>query len=224
MVLFNLISRRKQLTQIITLNSVGDTNTFQIDSTPSLTHNMTATITSNPIEDGSNVSDHVNIEPRRLTIEGFISNTPLTIQQSIATTFATAVLNQVTPPLLTGSLVSAFQVSTNRIQDAFIILEELMNNKVPFRVQTGLKLYENMIVSDISIPRNSENALRFTMNLQQIQVSQSEVVLIPETNLANNVKHTASSLQSEGKKSTNSVSTDTQVKGQSILRKIQGLL
>ena len=217
----DLLIRKKQLVQIVTLNS--DTP-FDIEVTPSITHKMISTVTSNPIEDGSVIADHVSLENRQLTIEGFISEVPLSTVQSETTALATGISSQFLPGALAGSVVAAFGQSSNRILDAFLILEELYNNKLPFSIQTGLKLYENMIVTDLTIPRNVETSLRFTMNMQQLTFATSEIVKVPETTVAQDVAHTASSTQNEGKKTVKEISTNTQTKGQTILRKMQGLL
>lgn len=41
------------------------------------THDAVMQITSHPVEEGANVSDHARPEPIRLTVEGYVSNTPL---------------------------------------------------------------------------------------------------------------------------------------------------
>ena len=219
----DLIAKKKKLTQII---KIGSDKPFQIDVTPSITHNMISSITSNPIEDGSKVSDHITLENRKLTIEGFISNSPLNIQQNldpfINKIITTGIASEVLPSGLAGSLVALFDSSDNRIQAGFEILEQLYQDKQTFSIQTGLKLYDNMVITSLSIPRNQENSLRFNMELEQINFVQSQTVLIPPENVADNVKNTATDKQSEGKKDTKTVSDEINNASKSILIKARG--
>lgn len=213
----------KNLVRIITLNELGESINFSIDAAPNVNHSMISNITQNPIEDGSSITDHVNLEPRKVTINGLISETPLSISKAITNTAITAVAGQILPEFLQGSIVSLFQNSSDRVQDGYKVLKELWENKNPFSIQTNLELYENMIIQSLSIPETVERGLRFTMTLQQIKVVTTEFVRVPREKVSDIVEHTATSKQEEGKKTTQSIDGETNKKASSILKKIQGL-
>lgn len=62
--------------QIIWQGDSGQTYTIELDASVREQHDTTAQVTEHPVERGSNIADHIRAEPRRLTIEGVISNTP----------------------------------------------------------------------------------------------------------------------------------------------------
>lgn len=48
-----------------------------IDASPSRSHTATAQVTEHPVEKGAPATDYIRPMPRRLSIEGFITNTPI---------------------------------------------------------------------------------------------------------------------------------------------------
>jgi len=52
---------------------------LKLDASLKESHNRTARVTENEIEDGSVISDHVKLDPKTLTMEGVISDTPISI-------------------------------------------------------------------------------------------------------------------------------------------------
>lgn len=54
----------------------GATESVRFDVISSESHESILTITSHPVEEGSDVTDHARLEPERLTIEGYVSNKP----------------------------------------------------------------------------------------------------------------------------------------------------
>jgi len=62
-----------------------------LDAAASITHNSNSTVTKNPIEDGSEVTDNIRLQNRTLQIEGVISGTPITLLGSAIGAFQGAV-------------------------------------------------------------------------------------------------------------------------------------
>jgi len=50
---------------------------FEWDCTISESHSRPGSVTQWPVEEGSDISDHVQIDPVQLKMEGFVSNTPI---------------------------------------------------------------------------------------------------------------------------------------------------
>jgi len=61
-------------------NALGN---IELDANLEETHEWSALVTESPVEDGSPVSDHVIEQPDKLSIRGFISETPITASPSI---------------------------------------------------------------------------------------------------------------------------------------------
>lgn len=138
------------------------------------THESELEVTDNPVETGIVVSDHAFMKPLRLTISAGVSDTPL---------------RQVGDDKFAGmSAADAEQVRSmlgpdaflydSRSKRAFLLLQELQARAEPFSVQTGLKLYENMICTSIrtSQDKDSAGALLFTAELREVIIVYTETV------------------------------------------------
>jgi len=140
---------------------IGD---IEIDVTLHEKHEFTSEVTEFPIEDGSVISDHVITRPEKVSITGFITNTPIS--------FFSAVGN-----LITGS---------TPVADAYGKLREIHSTREPVTLVTGLFVYTNMILERLTIPRDrtSGDAIRFTAEFKNIVKVTSESVNIPADQLA----------------------------------------
>lgn len=122
----------------------GKIGNLEIEATLSENHDMSSTVTKYTIENGANISDHIVNEPETITIEGFVSNSPVA-------------------PGLGGGL-------TNRAQETFDTLYELRNAKEVITVVTEYRVYTDMAITNISIPRDSSTgqAIRFSVSLMRV--------------------------------------------------------
>lgn len=111
-----------------------------IDTVLSERHQADSTVTQQPVEEGSNIADHIVNEPETVVIEGIVSNTPIT-----------------------GG-------TRNAAQEVFNELYSLRDAKEVVTVVTGLVVYENMVITNISIPRDrgTGGLVRFTVELTRI--------------------------------------------------------
>jgi len=134
-----------------------------VDATVSEEHVSTADLTENPVEDGAKVTDHVQLKPSQLTIEGVISDTPL----------GYAVIGNIQN--LVRSVATLFGRSS-RSTDAFNNLRKLQESRKPFTVITGLKRYTNMIMTDLSVPRTATTggAIHFRAVMKEIRIVKSK--------------------------------------------------
>lgn len=135
-------------------NTIG---AFEIDVTVSEVHNRASQITSNPIENGVTVSDHIINDPKTVNLTGVISNTPLAL----------------------------FGLGSDdaRVQDAFDALEEIYDSRLPFDLQTGFKLYRNCFFTSLTMPKVRAGELRFTATLQEINIVETQITQIPSSQL-----------------------------------------
>lgn len=114
--------------------------TLVIEATISENHEATCTVTDQPIETGARISDHIILDPERVTIEGFVSDTPIN---------ATTGFNS---------------------QATFDQLYALRAARELLVVVTGYKVYTDMAITRISVPRTSRTgqAINFTVELKKI--------------------------------------------------------
>lgn len=125
----------------------GNTINIEIDVVPKETHDLKNTVTNHPVEVGGDITDHVRPEPDTFSLDCIISNTP--------------------PPPLTPS--------PTRGIDAYNALKTLRDNGTLCTVMTTLKRYTNVVITHVSIARDSStyNGLTFTVDFQQIILVQN---------------------------------------------------
>lgn len=124
-----------------------------LDATLTEDHQYNARATTYPIEDFRNITDHIINEPETLSLTGVVSDTPL-------------------------SILSSF----NRSVDAFNRLVRIYETKQLITVVTGIKVYTNMCITSLQIPRNvqSGQSLTFSMEFQKIFTDNSVRLTLSE--------------------------------------------
>lgn len=148
--------------------------------------------TDHPVEEGFDISDHVHIKPKELSIEGIVSDSPITIKAALVGNVAGAssAIGGIGGTIATGAIASLggalLNKSKNRVQDSLSVLLDMQNKKQLMTVVTGLQVYENMILQNFNPIRDTSTggALRFSANLKEIRIVQSEVITLDEAKTA----------------------------------------
>lgn len=187
-------------------------NVLQIDATLSETHDSDVDIATHAVEEGVDISDHIRIKPVSLTIDGIVTDTPFTIQAQIAGVLSSGAValtsklgafTGLAGGVITGAAIGkALGLSSNRAKDAYHFLRELQLQRQTFNVVTGLKLYRNMVLESLSVPRevSTGKAIRFTARMREIKIVSMELVKIPEAIIDSVSGHSASSHKNLGRK------------------------
>lgn len=130
---------------------------LSVDATIRREHRRSAQITRHPIEDGADVTDHAILDPVSLSVEGVISDAPIS--------YFTPIISGL------GSLTD-YDSSTERSAQHFEILENLWKSRVPFDVVTRKRFYRNMLISSLNIPESSRqgNSLWFSCTLEEVRI------------------------------------------------------
>jgi len=125
-------------------------------------------MTNLPIEEGSNVTDHVTEEPDTIDIEAFIGSTKFETNES--------------PPGPDPDLsnVDIPDDLKGRILQSYYELLRLKRGRQPVDVVTGLSTFPDMIIVSFEIPRDVETGadLHFSMRFQSLKIVKSEEVEI----------------------------------------------
>lgn len=131
---------------------------FLIDVAPTEGHNYDSASTDHPIEDGADITDHIRVLPDRITIEGIVSNTPIGEVKSIR--------DNESP--FAGEILPA--------SDALAYLKQLRENREPVEVETSLGKHENMVLINLSVPRNTStgDSFRFRAEFKEAQIIKTE--------------------------------------------------
>ncbi len=171
---------------------IGD---ITLDAVISETTSSTVRITKNPVELGADINDHAIIEPKEYTLEGVVTDSPLFglgVISNIGNTFTQS-----------GFFGSSSEDSRTRSQSAYDALIALQEAREPINIQTGLKQYNNMLISNISVTQNKDNskAIFFTAKITEIIIASTKEIDFPvETLEADKTQQQGSSPIDEGRK------------------------
>jgi len=125
----------------------------EFDCTIKRERNYEADVPEYPVEDGFMVSDAVLKKPLTIELTAFISNMPVTWR--------------------------AKHKQTNRVKEVCDALIDLYMSGKPLRLVTPDKIYENMVITTLSIPDEAYiNAAEVTISLKQVTVTRAETVFI----------------------------------------------
>jgi hypothetical protein len=136
---------------------------IELDAVLEEAHEWSAEVTSNPVEDGQPVTDQVIEQSDKLRLKCFVTDAPLTLSSSILGFFNSARVG-------------------NRTQPVFDLLRELLKLKEPVTVYTKHRLYTDMILSNVSVPRASAvgEALEFNVDFVHIRKVKTQLVDVPK--------------------------------------------
>lgn len=120
-------------------------------------HTSRATITRNPVETGVKLSDHAFMEPNELYIEAAVGDVWLHGQDQ------------------NGNAVSDVWASdSGRAANAWRLLKDLQENLEPITVQTGLDLYEDVMIEQMFAEQDAETASVLFVRVQLVQVIRAD--------------------------------------------------
>lgn len=144
---------------------ITDYQAIVFDSVPSVGVKRQADVTAYPVESGANVSDHVQIKNNTFTLAGMITETPVRLMKDM--------------------LYSA-GVNGTRISQAITYLDQIFDARQPIILITEHKVFENVILKGISYDYQSEYAMTFNLDFEQIRlVSYAETNVIATKTKAN---------------------------------------
>lgn len=134
---------------------------IDLDVTMDEAHEWANDVTTNQVEIGAPVTDHIQPLPDRLTITGMITDSPLDIK-----------------------LPSEFSVLVGedaRVQTAFDFLRQLHERRELVIVYTKHKIYTDMALAGCNIPRSAGvgQAISFTLQFMHVRIVSTQTVDVP---------------------------------------------
>lgn len=133
-----------------------------IDACLSETHTLASDVTEYPVEEGSAITDHARAKPNHVSLECIITNTPLS-----ETARREAEITQ-------GDL------GIGRATDIFRRLEIMQATSQVLQVVTPLKVYDDMLIESLTVPRDPRtgDAIRFQIAFKQVRLVRNKVVFV----------------------------------------------
>lgn len=129
-----------------------------IDASISETHHVGVDVTRHPVAKGIALTDNIRAKPDDLTLVAFFTNYGSRIDESIK------------------------KLTLPSAQDTFGRLDELAKGGMRCEVKTSLKTYKDMVIEDMSVPRDAGrgNVVEVTIKFVQIATAQAKIIAAPE--------------------------------------------
>ena len=125
---------------------------YEIDVFTDEAHTFDSRITSDPVEDGADITDNIQELPDSITLTGIVSDTPF------------------------GQLAERRAPSEINSMIALNILKQVRSAREPVTIETNLDVYEDMALERLSVPQNAQtgDALQFTATFRKVRIVQTE--------------------------------------------------
>ncbi len=132
----------------------------ELDAALSESHNYTAQITTNPVEQGANVANHMRILPKTFKISGIVSNHPLALTQ--------------------------ISLNPQRAEDALGTLLLWQGDAETLTLTTTLTSYDDiaLVITSIGVTRDKErgNVVALDLTLEEVVFASSAFAAVePQT-------------------------------------------
>lgn len=136
---------------------------IELDAMLDESHEWSAEATSNPVEDGAPVTDHVIEQADKLTIRGVVTDAPLNASSSIL-------------GFIGGGSAD------NKTQTVFDLLDTLIKKREVLTVYTKHKTYDDMVLTSVTIPRSASvgEAVEFSAEFIHIRKVATQTVDVPD--------------------------------------------
>lgn len=185
---------------------IGPAKSLFFDVVTEIGATFVSTPTDNPVEEGIDVSDHVKHDPVRVTLEVFVSNTPIYDRNNKGGFYGSVPikLEKYKAPLAptpgavfgaiggaikdaVGSLLGGHQeYAANVLQfpdfdavaDTLQVLEQLRDTSQLLTVYTRARSFDDMHLSKITLHRNAASGTGGTFQLELQQIRQVTVSIV----------------------------------------------
>lgn len=156
---------------------------YVIDATITQNHTLPSEVTSHPVQEGSDVTDHVRNLPVSFDCECIVSNTPIGPVAALRG-FSQSV----------GGLVGGEALPSD---DVYVHLLGVREAREPIVVDTPLQRYSDMILTNLTVPIESKtgDAIKFTATFTQLRLVSVDrtivKVAVPRAKKKKNIGHKA---------------------------------
>ena len=149
------------------IRETGETVTF--DATLRESHRVEVGVTDHPVEDGADVSDHVQPRPRSFTLAVLVTESPIA---ATPTFNASTVARLVATPVLLGA--------PNRVREVFNFLQATADGGELVDVVTPkFGTIPQCVITSIPTEISNINAGSFSVGFRQVRIAERLTVQIP---------------------------------------------
>lgn len=145
------------------------------DTAKTVVKDLPSRITSHPIEEGSTITDHVVTDPRKITVDGVISDAAFILKEDDP-------FSEVRDVEVVNSTLRRRVPIEGRSLKALAELESIRDNREVFIIQTRNEIFESMVFTSFNVPRDKDtgDATRIQFTAQQIETVQRRFATVPQ--------------------------------------------
>lgn len=162
------------MSTLILYTEGGELKQLELDVTERAVHETSSNVTDRAVETGAAITDHIRSNQATLTLEGWISNTP--IRENVTTGGRVGALGS------TGASTLQFATPFDRVHDTDELLERLRVEGTLVDVVTTFRTYQQMLIRRYQITKDATTAsvLPLAIDFVQPRLVSSQTVLLPE--------------------------------------------
>jgi hypothetical protein len=175
--------------------------TMTFDAILSEEHDRSTVVTDHPVEQGTNIVDNVRPLPDKLTLEVFVSNSPIASpdaaqlpvtlelpmpsQGSFLAGGTGAIISNLlgggVPGPTIGANVQQFIGETDYVSQAYATLTQLQSTATLLAAVTPRAAYSNMVLESVRMHRNpgTGTSATFTLEMREVIIIYSGIVAAP---------------------------------------------
>lgn len=144
---------------------------IELDCTLSAAHSSKVDATKHPVERGAKITDHLRPEPDVVTIDGLVSDTPVSRTQQ------TRAVQAVGGTLTSSATSSSLSGTPGYAKEALAKLLAIKDGGILVTLATELRTYTDMAITSLQIPRDATigESLRFTAVFEKIVIVENKV-------------------------------------------------
>jgi hypothetical protein len=189
----------------------GSLVSIEFDLIVTENHTRSADITAHPTEKGSPVTDNVRAKPKAITVQAFVTDTPIrapttnldgtkgtvsdvTIEYPVKWSLPIGIPLAGTIMQATGTdrrtetakaTVLQFDGEVNRVRSIYNELTLLVDSCTPVTIETKLETYEDMQIESLQAPREAKDggSIVFVISAKQLRYVETTTVPVPKDKL-----------------------------------------
>lgn len=157
------------------LTSPTKIGAIEVDILVQQEHKLESDVTEHPVEDGFPVADHVIRKPVKVSMVVGVSQSPVTWLDKL------------------GS-------ETDKISNALTAFEQIYKNAQPVTIATPTDIWDNMVMTSASFPRNADNKnlVRIPCDFTQIRKVKVKTVDLPVAEVSADIADSAGETKADG--------------------------
>lgn len=153
-------------------------------------HQDEAEITEHPIEQGAAITDHAFVRPSEVIVTAGWSNSPDNsgpVNQLLGATANSsgAIKAVIGAAELVGGVINLLSGGQDAVTQAYQSLLNSYRSRTLFDVQTGRRLYHNMLIKGLSLTtdQKTENSMLIRIAFRQILITTTQTVTVPDSSV-----------------------------------------